>query len=250
MHRTPLIDNHAFLINIYRDLVEYPYKNLPQSVCDGLRHYLRQSKYFKRLTDDALQTKTQNLLSGNYAPDEPIDVFLYPPHDPYAYVNPYTPVDALKTAMYIITNPKIRADLQLLIHDLASNIFTVITNGEPRIYTPTHFILWLDGEPIRVGIEHEHFMSYLNDCSNSFKINMTDAKHLRIVSEFKIVLLNLDKIHNTDFDPIYKPPEPSNYTLPDDIPELTDDNDLSVDDEVANPITDDLLDELNNAFKD
>ena len=183
-------------------------------------------------------------------PSDPIDTFLYPPYDPYAYISPYTPVDALKTAMYIITNPRIRVDLQLLIHDLPSNTYTIITSGERRIFIPTNLVLWLDGEPIRVGTSHEHFNNYLNDCSNSTKIDLTDAKHLRIVSEFKIVLLNLDKIHDSDFDATYRPPVQSTQTPPDDLPDLTDDDLLSVDDEVRNPITDGLLAELNATFKD
>lgn len=249
MYKPPLMSNYELLYRVYRGLQDYPQATLPQLICDCLRNYLRQSKYYNRLTDDSLQLKTQNLLSGQYNPDEPIDVFLYPPHDPYTYRNPYTIIDALKTALYLVSDPVQSLFRKLVIHDLATDIFTAITD-DGTVYRPTELSFLDYGEPINIKTDSDSFRDCLNNANNSLPINLTDAEHLALISHYKIVLLNLDKLHDTDYDSTYRPPELSTQSTKDDTQTITDDNLLSVDDEVSNPITDDLLAELKNTFKD
>lgn len=249
MYKPPLINNYELLYRVYRGLQDYPQETLPQHICDCLRHYLRPSKHYKRLTDDSLQLKTQNLLSGNYNPSEPIDVFLYPPHDPYAHISPYTTVDALKTALYLVSDPIQSLFRNLVIHDLTTDIFTAITD-DGIIYRPMELSFLDYGEPMNIKTDSDNFKDYLNNANNSLTVDLTDAKHLALLSRYKIVLLNLDKLHDAPIDTSYKPPVASTQSISDDTLLMTDDNLLSVDDEVANPITDDLLAELNNVLND
>lgn len=249
MYKPPLINNYDLLYRVYRGLQDYPQETLPNHIYGSLRHYLKQSKYFNRLTDDSLQFKTQNLLSGNYDPDEPIDVFLYPPHDPYAHISPYTTVDALKTALYLVSDPIQSLFRKLVIHDLATDIFTAITD-DGTVYIPKELSFLDYGEPINIKTDSDNFKDYLNNANTSLPIDLTDAKHLALISKYNIVLLNLDKLHDAPIDTSYKPPVLSTQSILDDTGIMTDDNLLSVDDGVENPITDDLLAELNATFKD
>lgn len=241
MYKPPLITNYMLLYESYMAMRNYPKETLPQLICVRLQNYLRQSKYFNRLTDDALQTKTQNLLSGQYNPDEPIDVFLYPPHDPYTYRSPYTTVDVLKTALYLVSDPVQSLFRNFVIHDLVDGTYTVVT-ADGVVYRPTELSFLDYDEPISIKTDSDSFKDYLNNASNSIPIDLTDTQHLATAVYYKIVLLNLDKIHDAPIDPSYTPFVSTRY--------ITDDNDLSVDDTVANPITDDLLDELNDALDD
>ena len=243
MYRPPLLSNYEFLRRIYADLQKQPSKNLPQHIYDGLRHYLQQSKYFNRLTDVSLQTKMVTLLSGQYDPDEPIDVFLYPPHDPYAYRSPYTVVDALTTNLYIVSDPIQSIYRTLVIHDLPTDVYTAITD-DGTIYTPTELSFLDCGEPITVKVDPAYIKDYLNCAGNSLRIDLTDANHLELISRYKIVLLNLDKLHDTPIDTSLKPPVLSALSVQDDTQVPAYDPQEPAYDDVDNPITDEVLAEL------
>lgn len=249
MYRPPLITNFEFLRRMYRDIQNHPTKTLPQHICDGLRHYLQQSKYWSRLTDVMLQTKIQTLLSGQFAPDEPIDVFLYPPHDPYAYRSPYTVVDALTTNLYIVSDPIQSIYRTLVIHDLPTDVYTAITD-DGTIYTPTELSFLDCGEPIDVKVNSPDIKNYLNNGGNSLRIDLAYANHLEMISRYKIVLLNLDKLHDTEIDTSSKPPVLSALTVQDDPQEPAYDALETAYDDIENPITDELLAELNKITDD
>jgi len=183
-----------------------------------------------------LQTKTASLLSGQYDPDEPIDVFLYPPHDPYAYRSPYTTIDALKTDLYIISDPVQTLYRTLIIHDLPTDVYTAIKD-DGTIYTPTELSFLDCGEPIDVKVNSPDIKNYLNNSRNSLSIDLTDANHLDIISMYNVILLNLDKLHDTPIDTSLKPPVLSALTVQDDLQE-------PAYDDVENPITDEVLAEL------
>ncbi len=243
MYKPPLITNYEFLTRIYKDLQKQSTNSLPQHICDGLRHYLQQSKHYTRLTDVMLQTKTISLLSGNYDPDEPIDVFLYPPHDPYAYISPYTVVDALTTNLYIISDPIQTLYRTLVIHDLPTDVYTAIKD-DGTIYTPTQLSFLDCGEPIAVKADPSYIKDYLNNSGNSLRIDLTDANHLEMISRYKIVLLNLDKLHDLNIDTSPKPPVLSALSVQDDTQEGTYDTLTTAYDDVDNPVTDEVLAEL------
>jgi len=243
MYRPPLITNFEFLRRMYRDIQNHPTKTLPQHICDGLRHYLQQSKHYSRLTDVMLQVKTQKLLSGNYDPDEPLDVFLYPPHDPYAYISPYTTIDALKTDLYIISDPIQTLYRTLVIHDLPTDVYTAIKD-DGEIYTPTQLSFLDCGEPITVKADPSYIKDYLNNSGNSLRIDLTDANHLEMISRYKIVLLNLDKLHDLNIDTSPKPPVLSAFPDQDDAQVDPYDTLTTAYDDVDNPVTDEVLAEL------
>ena len=249
MYRPPLITNFEFLRRMYRDIQNHPTKTLPQHICDGLRHYLQQSKHYSRLTDVMLQTKTASLLSGQYDPDEPIDVFLYPPHDPYAYISPYTTIDALKTDLYIISDPVQTLYRTLIIHDLPTDVYTAIKD-DGTIYTPTELSFLDCGEPITVKVDPAYIKDYLNCAGNSLRIDLTDANHLDIISMYNVILLNLDKLHDTPIDTSLKPPVLSALTVQDDTQVPAYDPQEPAYDDIENPITDELLAELNKITDD
>lgn len=243
MYKPPLITNYEFLTRIYKDLQKQSTNSLPQHICDGLRHYLQQSKHYNRLTDVMLQTKTISLLSGNYDPDEPIDVFLYPPHDPYAFISPYTVVDALTTNLYIISDPIQTLYRTLVIHDLPTDVYTAIKD-DGEIYTPTQLSFLDCGEPIAVKADPSYIKDYLNSAGNSLRIDLTDANHLEMISRYKIVLLNLDKLHDLNIDTSPKPPVLSALSVQDDTQEGTYNTLTTAYDDVDNPVTDEVLAEL------
>lgn len=243
MYKPPLITNYEFLTRIYKDLQKQSTNSLPQHICDGLSHYLQQSKYYTRLTDVMLQTKTISLLSGNYDPDEPIDVFLYPPHDPYAFISPYTVVDALTTNLYIISDPIQTMYRTLVIHDLPTDVYTAIKD-DGEIYTPTQLSFLDCGEPITVKADPSYIKDYLNSAGNSLRIDLTDANHLEMISRYKIVLLNLDKLHDLNIDTSPKPPVLSALSVQDDTQEGTYDTLTTAYDDIDNPVTDEVLAEL------
>lgn len=243
MYKPPLITNYEFLTRIYKDLQKQSTKPLPQHICDGLRHYLQQSKHFSRLTDVMLQTKTISLLSGNYAPDEPIDVFLYPPHDPYAFISPYTVVDALTQNFYILSDPIQTLYRTLVIHDLPTDVYTAIKD-DGEIYTPTQLSFLDCGEPIAVKADPSYIKDYLNNSGNSLRVDLTDANHLEMISRYKIVLLNLDKLHDLNIDTSLKPPVLSAFPDQDDAQEGTYGTLTTAYDDVDNPVTDEVLAEL------
>lgn len=249
MYKPPLITNYEFLTRIYKDLQKQSTKPLSQHICDGLRHYLQQSKHYSRLTDVMLQTKTISLLSGNYDPDEPIDVFLYPPHDPYAYISPYTVVDALTTNLYIVSDPIQTLYRTLIIHDLPTDVYTAITD-DGTIYTPTELSFLDCGEPIDVKVNSPDIKNYLNNGGNSLRIDLTDAKHLERISRYNVILLNLDKLHDTEIDTSSKPPVLSAIPVQDDPQEPAYDPQEPAYDDIENPITDELLAELNKITDD
>jgi len=201
------------------------------------------------MTDVMLQVKTQNLLSGQYDPDEPIDVFLYPPHDPYAYISPYTTIDALKTDLYIISDPVQTLYRTLIIHDLPTDVYTAITD-DGVIYTPTELQFLDCGEPITVKVDPEYIKSYLNNSRNSLSIDLTDANHLELISRYNVIILNLDKLHDTPIDTSSKPPVLSALSVQDDTQEPAYDALETAYDDVENPITDELLAELNKLTND
>jgi hypothetical protein len=242
MYKPPLITNYEFLTRIYKDLQKQSTKPLSQHICDGLRHYLQQSKYYTRLTDVMLQTKTISLLSGNYDPDEPIDVFLYPPHDPYAYISPYTTIDALTTNLYIVSDPIQTLYRTLIIHDLPTDVYTAITD-DGTIYTPTELSFLDCGEPITVKVDPAYIKDYLNSAGNSLRIDLTDVNHLELISRYNVILLNLDKLHDATIDTSSKPPVLSAIPVQDDPQE-------PAYGDVENPITDELLAELNKITDD
>ena len=249
MYKPPLITNYEFLTRIYKDLQKQSTKPLSQHICDGLRHYLQQSKHYSRLTDVMLQTKTISLLSGNYDPDEPIDVFLYPPHDPYVYISPYTVVDALTTNLYIISDPVQTLYRTLIIHDLPTDVYTAIKD-DGTIYTPTELSFLDCGEPITVKVDPSYIKDYLNNSGNSLRIDLTDANHLEMISRYKIVLLNLDKLHDLNIDTSPKPPVLSAFPDQDDTQVPAYDPQEPAYDDIENPITDELLAELNKITDD
>ncbi len=249
MYKPPLITNYEFLTRIYKDLQKQSSKSLSQHVYDGLRHYLQQSKHYSRLTDVMLQTKTISLLSGQFDPDEPIDVFLYPPHDPYAYRSPYTVVDALTTDLFIISDPIQTLYRTLVIHDLPTDVYTAIKD-DGTIYTPTQLSFLDCGEPITVKADPSYIKDYLNNSGNSLRIDLTDANHLEMISRYKIVLLNLDKLHDLNIDTSLKSPVLSALSVQDDTQEGTYDTLTTAYDDVDNPVTDEVLAELSKLTYD
>jgi len=196
-----------------------------------------------------LQAKIQTLLSGQFAPDEPIDVFLYPPHDPYAYRSPYTVVDALTTNLYIVSDPIQSIYRTLVIHDLPTDVYTAITD-DGVIYTPTELQFLDCGEPITVKVDPAYIKDYLNSAGNSLRIDLAYANHLEMISRYKIVLLNLDKLHDTEIDTSSKPPVLSAIPVQDDPQEPAYDPQEPAYDDIENPITDELLAELNKITDD
>lgn len=251
-----LPNNHDVITRALRQYNAKAEPNYPQYLCFFLRIHLKQSKYYDRLTDDLLVTKTLQVLSGDYDPLEPIDFFLYPQG---GHSSRHLAVDVLTTDFYRIQKyyPDDKRSMTtlrdtdergmvLLLHDKETDTYTQV-NANP------FETLWVEKS---VAL---YLLDYLNENAFVTKLDLKHQSNILFLLECGIILKNFDKRAKAiKIDPNYVPkpyipPEPQPpKPLPESTVEYVDDldepnDDLDDSDSPIEVVTDELLELLDAA---
>ena len=238
-----LLSNHDFITQVLRYYQTRIEPNYPQYLCYSLKQHLSQSKHADRLTDEILVSKTMQVLSGDYDPEEPVDFFLYPQGEAYEYPPNHTVADILTTDFYYIHYYRREGRRETLIHhDKATDTYT-------QVRTKPHEVILLD------KCTAQSILDYEDDVTHAQLLDLTQ-NHILFLLECGIILKNFDKRAKAiKIDPNYEPkpyipPEPqppkplpeSTVDYVDDLDEPDDDiDDL---DPPVDIVTEELMKEL------
>lgn len=238
-----LLNNHDFITLALSQYNARAETNYPQYLCFYLKLHLKKSKHFDRLTDDLLVSKTLQVLSGDYDPEEPVDFFLYPQGEAYEYPPNYTLADVLTTDFYYIFNHRREGRREtLILHDKATDTYT-------QVRTEPHEVVLLDKDRAQSILDYESDMVYVQ------LLELT-RNHTQFLLECGIILKNFDKKAKAiKIDPKYEPvpyTPPETHPLPESTVEYVDDlddpdDDLDDLDPPADIVTDELIKELDAA---
>lgn len=213
--------------------------NFTQYIYEGLKYYLKKSKHLEHLTDELLLSQTLKVLSGDYDPNAPIDLFLHPVD--------HIAIDIL-TCDFYAQYGFIDRRRGLIIHDKTTDTYTQLLTNPFTTYPITN----------KSALSMINSEGYPN---SAVPLNIRRPDEAHFIASCGVVLKNFDKLTpKIKIDPNYQTqlipaptvplePRPKPAPLPPSSTVITDEplptiNENIDFDGIEHTITDELLAEL------